>query len=511
MKSVLLIDGNSYLYRAAYAYGTEGNGTVTGVLKYISDLLEGGNFYDVVICWDKGKSRWRKELYPEYKAGREEKRSQLDMDAVHEQGDLIRSYLKYKGLKQLAIWGIEADDLLAWTTDYYLGVLGYDEVMISTSDKDLWQLLDDGVVIHNHTKAQMVDGDMVLSEMGVRHTDIPSLKALAGDSSDNIKGIPGIGEKTAIELLRTYGSLGLVLDPDDPKELQSKKRTKRILDEASLAELAYRLVKIPRLSEAKWYLTERELQDLHDLDFEVPKSWRFEFQMLADRIGIGLQMSRRLAQTGEKDFTGMVALLEKEEEGQHLSLSSIDNAVLACSKCSLRGDCGDFGPTLPSGYEDAEIMVIGRNPGSDELVGGEPFIGRAGKRLDKFLEEVGLTRRDCWITNVNKCYSENNRPPTVGEIHACSAYLKAEIEILKPKFIITFGNEAMSMVTPYGFSGVIKHCGEILEKPSGILGDIDSWVAICVHPSAALRSKVGETHMSYATKMVRGFLEARRR
>jgi len=188
----------------------------------------------------------------------------------------------------------------------------------------------------------------------------------------------------------------------------------------------------------------------------------------------------------------------------------LDNAILQCRRCTLKGDCGEFGSTLPNGYNDAEIMVIGRNPNFNDLIGGELSSSRVGEKLLEFLDSIGLTSRDCWITNVNKCYSQNDRPTTIGEIAACSSHLKSEIKLIKPKFIIALGNEATAMLTPYGYSASIEHCGDILDKPTGILGSIDAWVAVCVHPSIALRSQSGELNMEYAAEQIKGFLDERR-
>jgi len=189
------------------------------------------------------------------------------------------------------------------------------------------------------------------------------------------------------------------------------------------------------------------------------------------------------------------------------SLKSLDLAIKSCKRCLLYKDCGSYGPTLPEGYNDVEIMVLGRNPGYDELVGGRPFIGRAGQKMDTFLFAVGLSRRDCWITNTCKCYSSNNRPPMYEEIVSCSDYFKAELEIIKPKFIISFGAEAMSMVTPYT-GRIMRHCGELLNKPkSSRLGiKIDARVAICVHPSAVLRSNRCDAEWNHAIRNVKDFL-----
>ena len=511
-KKILIVDSNSYLYRAAYAYGVYDSGVVTGMVRYITELLEGDSFTDAVMCWDLGKSRWRRASYPGYKKGRREKAAPLDLEAVFNQGDTVKSYFDIRGIRQIYVEGVEADDLISWISDYYKEYLGYDKVVIATSDKDLWQLLDSKTVVYDHTKSRIVNEETVIEELGLSFNRIPDLKALAGDASDNIKGVIGIGDKIAADLINKYGSLGEILDPDNAKELSKQKRTKKVIDQVGSAELSYRLVKIPKLKEARWYLSKKESRNLISRvsgGFLKPHD-KLKAQIIADRLADCSLVREDMLSLAREDLTGTATFFEQGEDEKHLSLASVDSSILQCRKCELRDHCEDFGPTLPEGYEDAEIMIVGRNPSKDDLVGGRPFIGRAGERLDKFLEDVGLTRRDCWITNVNKCYSEGNRPTTVGEMKACSGYLRAEVDLIKPKFIIAFGNEAMSMMTLYGYNGIAKHCGEVLEKPRGILGEIDAWVAVCVHPSMALRSKAGELHMEYAAEQVKRFLDERR-
>ena len=96
-------------------------------------------------------------------------------------------------------------------------------------------------------------------------------------------------------------------------------------------------------------------------------------------------------------------------------------------------------------------------------------------------------------------------------LSACSEYIRAEINFIKPKLIISFGNEAMSLVSPYGSSGVSKHVGEVLKSPKGIIGDISCWVGIMNHPSSALRSSKGESDFQYGTLKIKEFLDLRRK
>ncbi len=511
MRRVLIVDSNSYLYCAAYAFGTYDDGVIVGMTKYITDLLDVGGYTDVVMCWDKGKSRWRREVYPEYKAGRAEKAQFLDMDAVYRQGEIVESRFEVLGVRQIHVYGVEADDLVSWVSDYYKADLGYDKVVIATSDKDLFQLLDLKTVIFDHLKGKSVDEDFIEETFGLRYDQIVDLKSLAGDSSDNIKGVAGVGDKRATDLICKYGGLGEILDLANTKELSKLKSTKKVLDQSDSAELAYRLVKIPSLKEAKWYLNEKELKSIL---FRISQASKkvvqssFKAQLMTDRLTSNVPLHEKGYSLVEEDLTGMEVYFREEKDEKPLSLASIDSAILRCRRCTY----ASYGcqPILPEGYSDAEIMVVGRNPTKEDFAEGKLFTEEVGERLDEFLEAVGLTRRDCWMTNVNKCHFEYDRPTTIGEIRACSSYLKAEIELLQPKFIIALGSEAMALLTPYGYSGVTKHCGEILEKPQGVLGGIDAWVAVCVHPSMALRSKSGEVNMEYAAEQVKEFLNERK-
>jgi uracil-DNA glycosylase family 4 len=507
MDSVLIVDGNSLMYRAAYAFGTGNYGVVHGIMSYLSSVIQKYTPEGLVICWDIGKSRWRKQIFPEYKAGRKEKKD-IDFEEVIRQARQVSTYFSFNKVPQLAVEGVEADDLISWVSDYYTKVLDC-EVIISTGDRDLWQLVGNKVFVYDHLKDILVDRNVVLERFGVLPELLPDLRALSGDSSDNIEGVKGVGDKTALSLIKEYGNLGTLLSSRNKTKLLKSRRTAKVLTSDSV-DLAYRLMKLSDLKSAKYYLSEDECRMLVSALLQPERCSGMDFQALVDQVGGSFISDTDFSQySSEEGLAGMAPFFESLPQ-EFFALVDVDRSILVCDKCELRSHCGEFGPTLSEGYTDAEIMLVGRNPGQDELKGGKPFIGRAGKRLDKMLEEVGLTRRDCWITNVNKCYSSNNRPTTYGEILACAPYLRAEVDLIKPKLIVTFGNEAMSLFTPYGSSGVTKRCGEILERPEGLLGPVDARVAVCVHPSMALRSPTGEVHMKYATEKLREFLEARR-
>jgi len=521
MSVVLLIDGNPLVWRAAYAgYGVRGNSSVSkGVLGYFYAMIDKFRPRDLVVCWDKGRSRWRSEIYPDYKAHRMEKKreSDLDLEMVKEQSGYVQRYLEALGVRQVVIPGVEADDTLSLLSEHYFHLvkdLPGAQVIIATGDHDLWQLVrEDGkIVVWDPQKESLIDHATVVETHGVPPGLLPDLKALMGDASDNLKGVKGIGQKIGSKLLQDYKNLGELLSHDSGmlKELGKRVVTLRILDADDLLGEMYRLVKLPHVVEAVHLLSTTEFGHLSQQLTQPLVRDGFRTRVMAERIGKSCAESEPLVPVSTQDLSNMVRHMEayKDPGTEWTCLREVDQAVMGCNACPLRPDTGQHGSTLPAGHEQADIMLIGRNPGAQELENGSPFWPQApaGARLDKFLDAVGLTRGECWITNACKCYSMSNRVPTWPEVIACSRYLRAEIDLVKPGLIICFGNEAMSLVTPYK-SRVTKHCGEILTHPSSILGRIQAMVAISVHPSAACRGGAGEANMKYAETQVKALLE----
>lgn len=99
------------------------------------------------------------------------------------------------------------------------------------------------------------------------------------------------------------------------------------------------------------------------------------------------------------------------------------------------------------GSATADLMFVGEGPGEQEDLAGEPFVGRSGQLLDRLmLEEMGITRRDCYIANVVKCRPPGNRDPLPDEIAACRPFLEAQLEIIDPKVVVTLGNFATKLL-----------------------------------------------------------------
>jgi uracil-DNA glycosylase family 4 len=122
------------------------------------------------------------------------------------------------------------------------------------------------------------------------------------------------------------------------------------------------------------------------------------------------------------------------------SFSSLEKEILACQKCPLAQTRTHSVPG--EGNLDAELMFVGEAPGRDEDIQGRPFVGRAGQLLTKIIQAMKFQRQDVYITNVVKCRPPGNRNPQGMEIESCKGYLLAQIEMIKPKVIVTLGKVA---------------------------------------------------------------------
>jgi len=154
--------------------------------------------------------------------------------------------------------------------------------------------------------------------------------------------------------------------------------------------------------------------------------------------------------------------------------------ITTCTKCRL---CKKRTNAVPGdGSYESEIMFIGEGPGKDEDAQGKPFVGAAGKLLTQLIESIGLKRSDVFIANVVKCRPPENRDPEPDEIAACFPYLKKQVEIIKPKLIVTLGRHSMGRFLP-GLK--ISEVHGQPKRANGIWQDRQVYLPL-YHPAAAL-------------------------
>ena len=207
---LVLVDGSSYFFRAFHALPPLTNskgqptGAIYGVVNMVKRLLKDYQPSHIAVVFDAKGKTFREDWYPEYKAHRPPMPNELSS-----QFQPLVSLLRAMGLPVLIVEGVEADDVIG--TLAHLAGLQQLPVLISTSDKDMAQLVNDHVTLINTMSNQRLDHDNVLLKFGVTPAQMIDYLTLVGDTSDNIPGVPGCGSKTAVKWLTQYQTLDNLL------------------------------------------------------------------------------------------------------------------------------------------------------------------------------------------------------------------------------------------------------------------------------------------------------------
>ncbi len=246
-----LIDGSGYIFRAYYALPpltrkSDGLpvGAVSGFCNMLFKLLEDSNSKDnlqkpthFAVIFDSARKNFRNEIYSDYKGNRADA-----PDDLIPQFEYIRKSVLAFNLPSIELNNYEADDLIATYTDQILDKGA--KVTIVSSDKDLMQLYKKNVRIYDPMKNKFINDKDVLEKFGVEAEKVIDVQSLAGDSSDNVPGVPGIGVKTAAELINKYGNLEKLLDK--AYEIKQNKRRESIIANKDKALISKKLVTLEK-------------------------------------------------------------------------------------------------------------------------------------------------------------------------------------------------------------------------------------------------------------------------
>ncbi len=240
-KRLILIDGSGYIFRAYYALppmnrkdGTPVN-AVFGFTNMLVKLIEDYNDEKLIVIFDAARENFRNKIYPKYKANRGETPEDLIP-----QFDLIKQSVGAFNIPQLEINGYEADDIIAT----YVKKAKKKNItsLIISSDKDLMQLVDDNVNMLDPMKNKKIGINEVIEKFGVKPDKVIQIQALTGDKIDNIPGAPGIGPKTALELIKEYGDIESLIK--NVNKIPQEKRKKIIEENKENIRVSLKLVKL---------------------------------------------------------------------------------------------------------------------------------------------------------------------------------------------------------------------------------------------------------------------------
>jgi DNA polymerase-1 len=245
---VFLVDGSSYIFRAYFQsmnqgakYNVRSDGLPTGAVRMfclmiwrlLTEMKPDERPTHLAVVFDKSEKTFRTEMYPDYKAHRPDPPGDLIP-----QFPLIREAVRAFDLPCVEQGGFEADDLIA--TYVRLACEAGATATIVASDKDLMQLVNDCVVMYDTMKDRKIGIPEVIEKFGVPPAKVIEVQALIGDASDNVPGVPGIGPKTAAQLIGEYGDLETLLARAG--EIKQEKRRQSLIDNAEMARLSKKLV-----------------------------------------------------------------------------------------------------------------------------------------------------------------------------------------------------------------------------------------------------------------------------
>ena len=295
-----LIDGSGYIFRAYYALPPltrkcDGlpTGAVSGFCNMLFKLLEDSKSdknlqkpTHFAVIFDSARKTFRNEIYSDYKANRAEA-----PDDLAPQFEYIRKSVLAFNLPSVELINYEADDLIATYVDKILKEGA--KVTIVSSDKDLMQLYKKNVRIYDPMKNKFITEDDVIKKFGVNSSKVIDVQALAGDSSDNVPGVPGIGVKTAAELINKYGTLEKLLD--HAEEIKQNKRRETLIENKDKALISKRLVTLKHDAP-----TDRDLHEFELKEIDKDKLYKFLREMEFNRL-----LSSAISAYGEPNLSSI--------------------------------------------------------------------------------------------------------------------------------------------------------------------------------------------------------------
>ena len=293
-----LVDGSGYIFRAYYALPplsrkSDGmpTGAVSGFCSMLFKLLEDSKSKDnlekpthFAVIFDSARKNFRNDIYKEYKGNRTDA-----PDDLVPQFDFIRKSVLAFNLPSIELLNYEADDLIATYVEKIVNSGA--KVTIISSDKDLMQLYKKGVRIFDPMKNKFINEEDVLKKFGVTPEKVVDVQSLAGDTSDNVPGVPGIGIKTAAELINKYKTLEVLLEK--ASEIKQNKRRETILENKDKAIISKKLVTLKKDVPIK-----NELEEFALKEIDKDKLFSFLREMEFNRL-----LSSVISAYGETKFS----------------------------------------------------------------------------------------------------------------------------------------------------------------------------------------------------------------
>ena len=375
MKNLVLIDGKSVFYRGYYAMGplslTDGTptGGIYGFAAIAMEIVSKLNPTKVVVAWDSPTSASRRrEIYPDYKAGRVK-----PGDDFYAQIPLLKDLIKNLGWDFVELDNYEADDIIG-TLSLEADNAGDYETYIISSDLDMLQIVDDNThmwrIRKGFTNIEKINVPELEAKYGIKKSQFLDLKALKGDSSDNIPGVPGIGEKTAAKLLNDYGTLDGIYENLDKISGSTKTKLESGKDSAYMSKTLAKIM----------FDAPIDLDDIPDFHFDqervIAGLKKLEFNSLIRKF---TSISKTTSREG--DNTGVA----RSDASEVLPREGHDNIIIARDIKSLMHSDSKIASDILSGkpFWDLSQAAFLLNP----LAREDPRLSIPEEEYEKQLKE----------------------------------------------------------------------------------------------------------------------------
>lgn len=359
----IIVDAMACLYRAFYAIPAFSNSkglptnAVYGYMQTLKKIKESYKPDYMVVAFDMKGPTFRHELYEEYKAERP-----AMPDDLSQQLPYVKKMTKALNMTRLESKGFEADDIIGTLVDKYASKDM--KILIVTGDKDMYQLVDDNTFILDYAKDKENGSEFAVEKFGVEPKQIIDLLSLAGDTSDNIPGVPGVGVKTAAKLLREYKTFEGIFE--NVEEISGKKLKANLIEFKEQAEFSKELATIHRGVPLKGSVKDYKSED-YDLKTLKPLLMELEFYKFLKEIdpggGEGSNTSKATLIDNDKDLKTLIKSIEKS--GEVAIVGEFDNTGVECSGAGLalstkKGE-GSFVPffeTMSAGLPEGAVLSL---------------------------------------------------------------------------------------------------------------------------------------------------------
>jgi len=432
MGKAVLIDGNSLLHRAFFALpplkttSGEPTGAVYGFLTMLFKVIKENKPDFLAVAFDVSRKTFRTEQYEAYKGHRKEA-----PDELVPQFALVREVLKALNIPFIELRGYEADDIIGHLARVFVSQ-GH-EVIIYTADRDMLQLVEEKVVVYLTKKGitDLVKMDLakVKENYGLEPQKLIDVKGLMGDSSDNIPGIPGIGEKTALDLIKTYGSVEEVLAHLEDLKPRIKEKLR---EHENLAKISKELATILREIPLEISLDELKLKE-PDYEEAVKLFNRLEFKSflkeIEPKVVKEVEESKKTIELKAVNTEGQVAVVFQNgfyvDDGEKAGYYSLDEVseierifklkeIITDDAKEIYHFCLDRGLPFPRISFDARIAAYVLNP-ADQNPGINGLLIKYGLPV---YEDLSLNIRSLFYLKEEMLYKikENNQEKLYREI-----------------------------------------------------------------------------------------------